>query len=109
MRRFLGVRISFWSWMIAMWGHSIRVKNLFKILRERREKRRKFWFPWDDWEIEVSDEEEAKTEANLTFPVNVYHVKNVFTVWVTRASSNSALDSLLDQLAEMVGKLTPPD
>ena len=63
----------------------------------------------DEEEIEVSDEEEAKTEANLTFPVNVYHVKNVFTVWVTRASSNSALDSLLDQLAEMVGKLTPPD
>ena len=76
---------------------------------EREEKRRKFRLPWDDWEIEVSDEEEAKTEANLTFPVNVYHVKNVFTVWVTRASSNSALDSLLDQLAEMVGKLTPPD
>ena len=80
------------------------MKNLFKILRERE-----FRFPWDDWEIEVSDEEEAKTEANLTFPVNVYHVKNVFTVWVTRASSNSALDSLLDQLVEMVGKLTPPD
>ena len=50
-----------------------------------------------------------RLRLTLHFLLNVYHVKNVFTVWVTRASSNSALDSLLDQLAEMVGKLTPPD
>ena len=42
-------------------------------MRKRREKRRKF-------SIEVSDEEEAQTEANLTVPVTVNHVENVFTV-----------------------------
>ena len=44
-----------------------------EIFEEMREKRRKFM-------IEVSDEEEAQTEANLTVPVTVNHVENVFTV-----------------------------
>ena len=73
--------------MIALWLHSIRVKKLFKIFeREEREKRKVQVSKGcirsisDDEEIEVSDEEEAETEANLPFPVTVYHVKNMFTV-----------------------------
>ena len=56
----------------------------------------------DDEEIE----EEAETEANLIYHVTVYHVKNMFTVLITWASSNSALGSLVDQLVEMVVKPT---
>ena len=73
--------------MIALWLHSIRVKKLFKIFeREEREKRKDQVSKGcirsisDDEEIEVSDEEETETEANLPFPVTFYHVKNMFAV-----------------------------
>jgi hypothetical protein len=59
--------------MMALWGHSTRVKNLLRFFRKRRENKRKF-------RLEVSDEDEAQTEANLTVHIAVNHVENVFTV-----------------------------
>ena len=65
----------------------------------------------DDEEIEVSDGEEAKTEDNprgkAAVPVTVNHVENVSTVWITRVTMYSALDRLVDHLAEVEGQLTP--
>ena len=61
-------------------------------------------------EISMLDKEEAQTEAKpakqVAVSVTVNHDENVSTVWIICAAMYSALDRLVDQLAEMEGQLT---
>ena len=56
------------------------------------------------------DKEEAQTEAKpakqVAVSVTVNHDENVSTVWIICATMYSALDRLVDQLAEIEGQLT---
>ena len=69
----LGCEIIFQVLDDGIVGTFYKGEETVRFLRKRGEERIKF-------RIEVSDEDEAQTEANLTVPVNVNHVKNVFTV-----------------------------